>query len=184
MVSFDSFFVAAVIGTRLHISVAICCVVMAVYLIFLKWWNRTRLGSFELAQASAELGEVMPRPCGTTNGPCDPWRHLRSWTCFERGVCAAPFWWLWEITAPQNRWGHPESTPEFYCGDEKWVGPVVSLLFSTHAVFVLFIHIIIYPGGMAMSHLIVGPCKMNLVWVSSFKPRLPLSCFFSDWIKK
>ncbi|XP_037108679.1 protein kish-B [Syngnathus acus] len=30
------FYKAAIIGTRLHIPVAICCVVMAFYLIFLK----------------------------------------------------------------------------------------------------------------------------------------------------
>lgn len=35
------FYKAAVIGTRLHIAVAISCLFMAFYVIFLKWWNQT-----------------------------------------------------------------------------------------------------------------------------------------------
>lgn len=36
------FYKAAVIGTRLHIPVALSCLIMAFYVMFLKWWTRSR----------------------------------------------------------------------------------------------------------------------------------------------
>lgn len=40
------FFVASVIGTRLHVPVALTCILMAFYLLFLRWWRMAKFFVF------------------------------------------------------------------------------------------------------------------------------------------
>lgn len=40
------FFVASVIGTRLHVPVALTCILMAFYLLFLRWWRMAKFCVF------------------------------------------------------------------------------------------------------------------------------------------
>lgn len=74
------FYKAAVIGTRLHIPVALSCLVMAFYIVFLKWWSYNRLQKTGWPQAGHGLIclVVVADPClgplqdCTMNEACGP----------------------------------------------------------------------------------------------------------------